>query len=144
MAEKDIMTGLDRDTLLEGHDADGITEFDNDMPLWWLVGFMITIVFAVCYIINYHMAQGPSSKAEYDSEVAMYNKLKEPAGAQDKAVVVALTDQASLDAGRAIFTGPTNQCYTCHRADLGGLVGPNLTDEYWLHGGDLASIIEEY
>lgn len=143
MAEKDILTGQDKDTVLEGHDADGILEFDNDMPLWWLIGFIFTIVFAFGYIVQYHMAEGPTSKQEYEQEVAAFNKSKEPAGAAQAAVVLnPLTDTASLDAGRAIFTGPTNTCFTCHRSDLGGIVGPNLTDEYWLHGGELTSIMK--
>jgi cytochrome c oxidase cbb3-type subunit 3 len=52
-----------------------------------------------------------------------------------------LTDAASLDAGKIIFNGATNTCFTCHRNDLGGMVGPNLTDEYWIHGGDLKAIM---
>lgn len=141
MAEKEMMSGKIKDTLLEGHDADGITEFDNDMPMWWVVGFIFTIVFAFGYLVNYHVAEGPSSKQEYEKEVAAYKKLKEPADSQP-VVLAALTDTASIEAGKAIFTGPTNSCFTCHRADLGGLVGPNLTDEYWIHGGDFQSIVK--
>ena len=142
MAEKDIMTGQAKDTLLEGHDADGILEFDNDMPLWWLVGFIFTIVFAFGYVVQYHMADGPSSAKEYDQEVAAFNKSKEPAGSEKEVVLNPLTDAASLDAGKTIFNGATNTCFTCHRNDLGGIVGPNLTDEFWIHGGDLKSIVK--
>jgi cytochrome c oxidase cbb3-type subunit III len=46
-----------------------------------------------------------------------------------------------LDAGRTLFNGPANTCFTCHRNDLGGIVGPNLTDEFWMHGGDLKAIM---
>lgn len=142
MAEKDILTGQEKDTLLEGHDADGILEFDNDMPLWWLIGFIFTVVFSFGYLIQYHMAEGPSSKQEYEQEVAAFNKSKEPPGAaQAAAVLTPLTDTASLEAGKTIFNGATNTCFTCHRNDLGGIVGPNLTDEYWLHGGDLKAIM---
>lgn len=142
MAEKDILTGQDKDTLLEGHDADGILEFDNDMPLWWLIGFIFTVVFAFGYIVQYHMAEGPTSKQEYEQEVAAFNKSKEPAGAQQQVVYTPLTDATSLEAGKTIFTGATNTCFTCHRNDLGGIVGPNLTDEFWMHGGDLAAIMK--
>ena len=142
MAEKDIMTGQDKDTLLEDHDADGITEFDNDMPLWWLVGFIFTVVFAFGYIVQYHMAGGPSSTKEYEQEVAAFNKSKDPNAGQQEVALNALTDTASLDAGRLIFEGAANTCYTCHRNDLGGIVGPNLTDEFWIHGSDLRSIMK--
>ncbi|MBS1809986.1 MAG: c-type cytochrome [Acidobacteria bacterium] len=141
MAEKDILTGQDKDTLLKGHDADGILEFDNDMPMWWLIGFIFTVVFAFGYIIQYHMADGPSSKQEYEQEVAAFNKSKEPAGAQEQVAIAVLTDSASLEAGKTIFNGSTNTCFTCHRNDLGGMVGPNLTDEFWIHGGDLKAIM---
>jgi cytochrome c oxidase cbb3-type subunit 3 len=142
MAEKDILTGQDKDTLLAGHDADGITEFDNDMPLWWLVGFIFTVVFAFGYIVQYHMSEGPSSKQEYEQEVAEFNKSQEPPGTVKEVVYNPLTDAASLDAGRTIFNGAANTCFTCHRNDLGGIVGPNLTDEFWMHGGDLKSIMK--
>ncbi len=142
MAEKDILTGQDKDTLLEGHDADGITEFDNDMPLWWLVGFIFTVVFSFGYLVQYHMSDGPSSAKEYEQEVAAFNKSQEPPGTVKEVVYNPLTDAASLDAGRTIFNGSANTCFTCHRNDLGGIVGPNLTDEFWMHGGDLKSIMK--
>ena len=141
MADKDILTGQDKDTLLAGHDADGITEFDNDMPLWWLVGFIFTVVFAVGYIVQYHLADGPSSKQEYEQEVAAFNQSQEPPGTVKEVVFNPFTDAASLDAGRTVFNGAANTCFTCHRNDLGGIVGPNLTDEFWMHGGDLKAIM---
>lgn len=142
MAEKDILTGQDKDTLIQSHDADGITEFDNDMPLWWLFGFIFTVVFAFGYLVNYHLAEGLSTKAEYEAEVTEFKKSQEPPDTQQaKVELLALTDTASLDAGRTIFNGQANMCYTCHRNDLGGMVGPNLTDEYWIHGGDFKALI---
>lgn len=142
MAEKDVISGQEKDTVLEGHDADGILEFDNDMPMWWLVGFMFTVVFSFGYLVQYHMSDGPSSAKEYEQEVAAFNKSKDPNAGQQEVALNALTDAASLDAGRLIFEGAANTCYTCHRNDLGGIVGPNLTDEFWIHGGDLRSIMK--
>ena len=63
------------------------------------------------------------------------------AGAGSDVDMERLTDEVSLAAGKAIFEGPKGLCYTCHRKDLGGQVGPNLTDEYWLHGCDLSTIV---
>lgn len=142
MAEKDVISGQEKDTILEGHDADGILEFDNDMPMWWLVGFIITVVFSFGYLVQYHMSDGPSSAKEYEQEVAAFNKSQNPNAGQQEVVLNPLTDTASLDAGRLIFEGATNTCYTCHRNDLGGIVGPNLTDEFWIHGGDLRGIMK--
>ena len=138
MAEKDILTGRDKDTLIQGQDADGITEFDNDMPLWWLFGFIFTVVFAFGYLVNYHLAEGLSTKAEYEAEVTEFKKSQEPPDTQQaKVELLALTDTASLDAGRTIFNGQANMCYTCHRNDLGGMAGPNLTNEYWIRRGEI-------
>jgi cytochrome c oxidase cbb3-type subunit 3 len=142
MAEKDLLSGVEKDTILEGHEADGIMEFDNDMPLWWLVGFIFTVVFSFGYLVQYHMADGPSSAKEYEQEVAAFNQAQNPNAGQPEVVLNPLTDAASLDAGRLIFEGSANTCYTCHRNDLGGLVGPNLTDEFWMHGGDLKAIMK--
>ncbi|HYE73640.1 MAG TPA: cbb3-type cytochrome c oxidase N-terminal domain-containing protein [Blastocatellia bacterium] len=138
------MSDKEKDKLLE-HDADGIREFDNDLPLWWLFGFIFTVAFSAVYLINYHLADGPSSKAEYEAEVAAYKKTTEPQGAPAQAQIAELkplTDDKSLMAGKAIFDGSANMCYTCHRNDLGGMVGPNLTDEFWIHGGDFKSIVK--
>ena len=133
-----------RDELLD-HEADGIREFDNDLPRWWLYGFYVTIVFSVVYLVNYHLLPRPlvghkGMIAEYQAEMA----AAAPAGGGDAAApaaaVAALTDADSLAKGQAIFTSQTSLCSSCHRPDLGGLVGPNLTDDKWLHGctpGDL-------
>ncbi|MEI6245076.1 MAG: cbb3-type cytochrome c oxidase N-terminal domain-containing protein [Acidobacteriota bacterium] len=123
--------------LLE-HEADGIREFDNALPKWWLYGFYFTIAFAVVYVVNYHMLTKPmfgqtSIAAEYQAEMAEAARIAagRPGGATGK---VAFTDAANLAAGEAIFMGQRNLCHTCHRKDLGGLVGPNLTDELWRNG----------
>jgi cytochrome c oxidase cbb3-type subunit 3 len=127
----------DQNQLLE-HEADGIREFDNALPKWWLYGFYFTIAFAVAYVVNYHVLSTPiighkSIAAEYQAEMAEAARLaaNRPGGTKGK---VAFTDAANLAAGEAIFMGQRNLCHTCHRKDLGGLVGPNLTDDLWRHG----------
>jgi cytochrome c oxidase cbb3-type subunit 3 len=129
--------------------VDGIREFDNALPRWWLYGFYFTIAFAAVYLVNYHMLAkplfgAPILAAEYAADVERAGRRSQPSGDHEHgpalAGVVAFTDRDSLEKGRAIFEGPDNTCFACHRADLGGLVGPNLTDHRWLHGctaGDL-------
>ena len=135
---------FEKNEILEGHEADGIQELDNDLPLWWFVGFVFTVVFGLGYVVNYMLSEGPSSKAEYDREVAAWKKP----GEMDAAAMANLppieprTDFKALDTGRQIFEGQRNTCYTCHRVDLGGQVGPNLTDEYWIHGCDMRTIMK--
>lgn len=137
-----------RDELLD-HEADGIREFDNDLPRWWLYGFYFTIAIAVVYMINFHVLSSPivgapSIVAGYEADVRV---AKEAADARRAAAgpadaVAVLTDAASLEKGRAIFEGETNVCAACHRPDLGGLVGPNLTDDQWLHGCSMGEVME--
>jgi cytochrome c oxidase cbb3-type subunit 3 len=123
---------------LLNHEADGIREFDNALPRWWLYGFYFTIAFAVVYLVNYHVLETPlfgeaNIVAEYDAAVAA---ARRPTDGQPPTPVAAITlrqDPASLSAGKAIFEG-ASLCATCHRPDLGGIVGPNLTDDLWLHG----------
>lgn len=136
-----------RDELLD-HDADGIREFDNALPRWWLHGFYFTIAFAVVYMINYHVLSTPAfgeagMAAEYRAELrdaARTAPAPPPAGSVS-ATPVALKDEPSLTKGRAIFESPDHACSSCHRPDLGGMIGPNLTDGYWLHGCSVTEIV---
>ena len=128
-----------------GHDYDGIRELDNRLPPWWLYGFYVCVIFAVVYLWRYHVSHtGPSSQEELAialekgaAEKAEY--LKNAANNVDENSVKLLTDAADLDAGKVIFT---NVCAACHGADGGGMVGPNLTDDYWLHGGSVKDVFK--
>jgi cytochrome c oxidase cbb3-type subunit III len=136
-----------RDELLD-HVADGIREFDNALPRWWLYGFYFTIAFAVVYMVNYHVLTTPvfgkaGMAAEYRAELDAA-KITAPTrlpGGSANALLVALTDEPSLTKGRTIFENPDNVCSSCHRPDLGGMVGPNLTDDYWLHGCAVRDVV---
>jgi len=136
-----------RDELLD-HDADGIREFDNALPRWWLYGFYFTIAFAAFYFVNYHVLPRPligraGMVAEYEAEVEAASRAAaaRPHAAKNGVALVALSDPASLEKGRAIFEGAENTCFSCHRNDLGGLVGPNLTDDLWLHGCSIQDLV---
>lgn len=137
-----------RDELLD-HDADGIFEFDNDLPRWWLYGFYLTILFAALYLVNYHVLPEPlvgraGMIAEYEADVQAATRVAAaPPATAPLAPRAALTDAASLEKGRAIFEGAESACFSCHRADLGGLVGPNLTDDGWLHGCGVGQIVAD-
>jgi cytochrome c oxidase cbb3-type subunit 3 len=138
-----------RDELLN-HEADGIREFDNALPRWWLWGFYFTIAFAVVYFINYELLFDPwfgrsSILSEYRAEVVAAPWKGEPLpppGAPEPAPVAFLTDDASVAAGKAIFDSARSMCKTCHREDLGGVIGPDLTDDKWLHGCSAAELVQ--
>ena len=128
-----------------GHNYDGIRELDNRLPPWWLYGFYVTIVFAGIYLWRYHVSHtAPLSGEEYTiamqkAEVEKEAYLKKSANNVDENTVVLLTDASALAAGKNVFA--TN-CAACHLADGGGSVGPNLTDDYWLHGGAVKDIFK--
>lgn len=121
------------------HDYDGIQEYDNKLPRWWLGTFYLTIIFGLFYWMHYHVLQtGQTQNQEFLSEMEAHNKLSEhnnneTGGGHDTNITnINLKDSSIIAAGQNIYA--TN-CATCH-ADKGqGLVGPNLTDAYWIHGG---------
>lgn len=128
-----------------GHDYDGIRELDNRLPPWWLYGFYITIVFGVIYLWRYHVSEtAPLSGQEYaiamrhaEEEKAAY--LKKSANNVDETTVTLLSDQGAMIAGKKLFD---QNCAACHGMSAEGTVGPNLTDDYWLHGGSLSDIFK--
>jgi cytochrome c oxidase cbb3-type subunit III len=131
-------------TLVMDHNYDGITELDNHLPPWWKGLFYATVIWAVVYFAAYHVFNSlPLSTDEYGIEVAQANlqiqKLKaaNPGPKIDEATVEVTNDAAMLANGKSTFL---NTCSSCHRRDGGGDIGPNLTDEYWKHGGNIKNI----
>lgn len=128
-----------------GHDYDNIRELDNKLPPWWIYGFYVTIVFAGIYMWRYHVSQtAPLSHEELQIELAKAEeekaiRLQKAGGGIDENTVNLLTAATDIEAGKKLFT---TACASCHRADAGGYVGPNLTDDYWLHGGGIKDIFK--
>ncbi len=127
----------EKDKLLD-HEYDGIRELDNHMPVWWLWLFYFTIAFGVGYVFYYEVFEwGPDQHEEYELEMAAaaekYKSDEEPAAAASFEWAYS-DDAAIIDKGKEIFMGMSNLCFTCHGNAGEGLVGPNLTDDYWLHG----------
>lgn len=118
-----------------GHaaEADGIEEYDNPLPTWWIGLFVVTVIFGVVYAVDYHFLSGRSEAKEYDAEVAAAREKWPDAG---KAMTVEATP-AVIAEGKEIFAA---NCVACHGPDLHGGVGPDLTDATWIHGGTLADI----
>ncbi len=123
------------DELLD-HEYDGIREYDNPLPRWWLITFYGTVAFAAVYVPYYHFGPGLSPVQEYEAELAAAPKEK-TIGSADLAQKV--KDPAVIAAGKETFV---KLCAACHRPDGGGLVGPNLTDDHWIHGGTAADQIK--
>lgn len=124
------------------HDYDGIKELDNVLPPWWVFLFYGTIVFGVVYLAKFHLFGGDSQVVEFEKEMAQakidieeYKKNAPDLLTVDN--VVLLTEASDLAAGKVIFD---QNCVACHAADGGGGIGPNLTDNYWILGGDIKDI----
>jgi cytochrome c oxidase cbb3-type subunit 3 len=128
----------DDERLLE-HDYDGIREYDNPLPRWWVWIFWVSIIFAVLYSIDVGgFMRGPGRVADYDRSIAdAARRWPQPTNADPAALAALVADAKTIATGKTVFA--TN-CAVCHRADAGGNIGPNLTDEYWLHGGNLSEI----
>jgi cytochrome c oxidase cbb3-type subunit 3 len=129
-----------KDELLD-HDYDGIREFDNDLPPWWVWLFYITIGFSVVYIVRYHITgTGPSSEQEYLAEMKEGDAIRHEAMAKAGALATAfLSESKELNEGKSIYE--TN-CVPCHGQNGEGGVGPNLTDKYWLHGNKVEDLVK--
>ncbi|MFN8389397.1 MAG: cbb3-type cytochrome c oxidase N-terminal domain-containing protein [Bdellovibrionota bacterium] len=124
-----------RDELLNSN-YDGIQEYDNDLPRWWLMLFYITIAFGVVYVGYYQFGPGPSSEESLASAMAAIQANKPKEVAVDSSALLALAkDSAHLASGKTVFD---TRCLPCHGAQGQGIVGPNLTDNFWIHGGKIA------
>lgn len=132
-----------KDPLLLDHEADGIKELDNNLPAWWVWLFYLCVIWGVAYLGYYHvLAKGDLQKAEYDKEMAAGNAIKGAALAKFESSVATVEpakQQENVDHGRQLFA---TYCAPCHRADAGGLVGPNLCDDYWIHGPTFADTVK--
>jgi len=127
--------------LMLDHDYDGIKELDNHLPPWWKGLFYVTIGYAVVYILIFHVFESQPLQAEqYEQEMAAAEALKKenaPVVDFDETNVTMTEEPADLLAGKKAFE---TFCAVCHKADGGGIAGPNLTDEYWKYGGGMRNI----
>ncbi len=128
------------------HNYDGIKELDNHLPPWWTSLFIGSIIWGIIYMIVYHVSGTlPLQADEYEQEVTLANeqarklKASQPQEIIDENTLTFTNDLELIEKGKAVFLSST--CATCHRADGGGnAIGPNLTDEYWIHGGSVQNI----
>jgi cytochrome c oxidase cbb3-type subunit 3 len=131
--------------ILLDHNYDGIQELDNDLPPWWKYGFYLTIIVGIIYLLHFHVFQtGDLQLAAYNKSMIEAKEAKEAyqkmsANNVTEANVKMLTDAAEIDKGGAIFK---DNCAVCHGKEGQGGVGPNLCDDYWLHGGSIVDVFK--
>ena len=130
--------------VMTDYDYDGIRELDNVLPPWWLYGFYITILIGIFYYVQvFTNSEKYSQEKEYATEVEESKKeieayIKANPDLFNTENLEVFTDADNLAKGKALFASKT--CTACHLADLGGSIGPNLTDENWVLGGDMSNI----
>ena len=145
---KDYLVGLkpiekEKDLMFD-HAYDGIRELDNKIPPWFNFLFYGTVVFGIIYMIFYHvLSSGDVQATEYNEEIKMAElkriEMVKSGALLDENTLTALTDVSALNSGKDIFV---KNCAVCHTEKGGGLVGPNLTDDYWIHGGGIKNIFK--
>jgi cytochrome c oxidase cbb3-type subunit 3 len=145
MLQNDVPIAQEENILFE-HEFDGIRELDNKLPAWWVWMFYLTIGFGVVYFMYYDVLKiGDSSHEKFVKQMEEGKKQKEEylasiANLVNEENVELLTDENALAEGAKIFK---QNCVACHLDHGGGAptsIGPNLTDEYWLHGGGIKNV----
>ncbi len=130
---------------LDDQHHDGIEELDNPLPKWWVYLFYATIIFAIGYGPYYWLGKGQTAVQVLANEQA---KTQSSANGEatdlGKKLTAAAQNHEVLEAGQVIFTA---KCAACHGPDGGGIIGPNLTDKFWIHGkgtaNDIAHVVSE-
>ena len=123
------------------HNYDGIQEVDNHLPRWWVALFNYCILFAILYFAYYELGPGVSLNTSFDNELRLNleTQSREPKneGLDEKELAAAFKDPSRKEKGLIIFKA---KCVACHGEQGQGNIGPNLTDDYWIHGGTLSDI----
>jgi len=130
--------------ILFHHDFDGIRELDNKVPPWFQFLFYGTIVWGIIYMLVFHVFNdGQIQATEYKMEIqqaALDKEILIKSGTfLNEETVTLLTDAAGISEGKNIFQ---KNCVACHSMDGGGLVGPNLTDDFWINGGGIKNVFK--
>lgn len=135
----------DEKNLVLDHDYDGIKELDHPLPLWWVFIFVGTVVFSIPYYFYYTHADGPGNRDELEEKMAHIKKIQEEYEAREGGFNVDKYKRfvASAEAAKMGKKAYASNCAACHGQKGEGLIGPNLTDAYWMHGdGKLASVYQ--
>lgn len=141
-----VLYGDTHDQLIQGHRYDGIKEYDNPMPGWWVWLFWGSIAFGIFYYAGIYfdlidsyeedLAQGQAELAAIREAYAADN----PTFEADEVTLAAVIDDADMAAAGAVHY--TTYCAACHGDQGQGLIGPNLTDAYWVHGGEPIDVFD--
>ncbi|MCB0317974.1 MAG: c-type cytochrome [Bdellovibrionales bacterium] len=139
----------EKDELLD-HNYDGIQEYDNDLPRWWLNIFWLTTIFAICYATWTHILREETQQETLARRLKENQALRQEASVNTTANDIGNEELINMSADSNLLARAKanwdSKCVACHGANGEGLVGPNLTDKYWLHGGnpeDIRNVIRK-
>ena len=125
-----------------GHSYDGIEEYDNPLPRWWQGLFWLTIVFSALYFVFFHFGPGKLPIESYNEDMVAFYELQAQqilalGEIRESTFLDLMKDEAMMAGAAQVFQ---TKCTQCHGARGEGGIGPNLTDDFWLHGGKLTDI----
>ncbi|MFW5973594.1 MAG: cbb3-type cytochrome c oxidase N-terminal domain-containing protein [Bacteroidota bacterium] len=143
--DSNLLFGNTDDRLISGHSYDGIKEYDNPMPGWWVWTFIATIVFSVFYFVGIEFFGWINTyEDDLEESLAELEIIREAYAAENPSITIDestlatfVEDETTLASGAAHFAA---YCAACHGRAGEGTIGPNLTDDYWIHGGSLTEI----
>lgn len=131
---KNRQTDAEEEAMIIDHGFDGIKELDNSLPQWWVALFHMGNVFMVVYMLAYIFTDFAHADIEFENEMAVAEeKVRIWVANNDITIDEAenkFTDQQAIANGKQVYE---NICATCHTANGGGGIGPNLTDGYWVN-----------
>jgi cytochrome c oxidase cbb3-type subunit III len=135
-------SNVGHDDQLLDHAYDGIQEFDNPMPRWWIRIFWGSFLFSLAYMFHYWLGNGVSINDDFAAEMAVIDaaRAKEAMSqtVSEETLAQVVRDAKSVSQGAEVFVA---RCVTCHLEKGQGSIGPNLTDNSWIHGkGQLMDI----
>lgn len=130
-----------------GHEYDGIRELNNVIPPWFTTTFVLTILFAGVYLYRYHIAKSaPLQAEEFNIEMIQAEEAKKQSLAKSGDIIdennVKLLGQSDISDGKKLFIQICASCHNAHGGSMPSGVGPNLTDDYWIHGGSVKDIFK--
>lgn len=137
----------EEDTMDTGHNYDGIRELNNVTPPWFITAFIFSILFGIGYLYVYYVAKSAPLQTE-EFNMAMKKAEDEKAkylamqGNNVDESTVKMLGTADIASGQSIFQAKCTACHGPAGGSMPGGVGPNLTDEYWIHGGAISSIFK--
>jgi len=136
---KEHQTNIEVDDKIMDHNYDGIQELDNPPPRWIMAIFYITIGFSILYASYYFILGVGDHQNEKYAKKSLLHDTKYQIASSSPDELVMLTDAADLEEGKTVYKDMN--CFACHGMNgEGNAIGPNLTDEYWLDGGDFTSV----